>query len=71
MKAIYEGKELERGDKIISFRGEPAWFVSATRVRTPLKSGKITVVWKEELLKETFIPSCEYYDHVFNVTVTD
>jgi hypothetical protein len=66
MKIVHDsdGKEIEAGDAIYSFKNHRATFVRATRARTPGKSGKVLVEWPGG-------GRFEYYDKVFNLNVQE
>jgi hypothetical protein len=63
------GTEVRKGDEVISFRGEKAIFVAATRPRGPGHTGKVTVHWKSDPEPYNDLRALEYYDTVFDLEV--
>ncbi len=62
-----DGTEVKRGDMVTDFRGDTAIFLSATRVRTAGRSGKVIV---RRVVNGAANTGREYYDRVFGVEVT-
>jgi hypothetical protein len=73
LQAIREddGSVVNVGDLLTSFRGERAILKHVTRERVPGKSGKVAVVWVEDMIEKDRVSTVEYYDGVFGLKVVD
>lgn len=57
------GRCIQPGERLTSFRGEPATFIRVSRAPEPGKSGKIIVRWPDQD-EDSF--GSEYYPSVFD-----
>ncbi|TDD41389.1 hypothetical protein [Saccharopolyspora elongata] len=58
-----DGREIQAGDQVTSFRGETAIFVRVTRGTAYNGTARVSVRWSDGF-------EHDYYDRVFNLTVS-
>ena len=63
------GNVVNIGDTVTSFRGETATLYSLNRPKGDGRSGKVSVIW-DGRLSGSIPGNNEYYDGVFNITVS-
>lgn len=62
-KAYKDGKELKRGDELISFRGNKAYFYGVFHPR------KVAVTFEPVVKEDEYIDTMEYYPSVYDIEI--